>query len=382
MSYLNTTVKILPPSGIRRFFDLVVSAGPEVVSLGVGEPDFPTPWHVRESAMFALEKGFTSYTENVGLLELRTEIAKKYQEEASYKYDPKTEILVTNGVSEGMDLVFRSILEVGQGVLVPDPGFVCYDTLVTLAGGVPIPYNPLDVKNSLKNIPKNTKAIILNYPGNPVGNIFTKDELAFIAQKAEGLDLLVLSDEIYGGLSFEVPHESFIKIPKMVERTILFDGLSKNFSMTGFRIGWACGPAEIINAMTKIHQYSAMCSSSISQIAAIEALRRGKSEAKKMFDIFNSRRKFCIKKLKEIGVRFYEPQGAFYLFVNIEFSQMEDVSFCEKLLEEEKLAIVPGSAFGKNGRNWVRMTYAEGLANLQEAFKRFEKFYKKFDKEA
>lgn len=373
-SYLNTTVAALPPSGIRKFFDLVISAGPEVISLGVGEPDFPTPWHIRESVIFALEKGFTNYTENAGLLELREAIAKSTEKESRQKYDPKSEILITNGVSEGMDLVFRSILNPGEIVLVPNPGYVMYEPMIKLAGGTVALYDPMNISGI--QIAETTKALVLNYPGNPIGNVFVKEDLDRLAAIAENNDLVVLSDEIYGGLSFEHPHMSFVSLPKMKERTILFNGLSKTHSMTGFRIGWACGPEAIIGAMTKIHQYSALCSPSPSQIGALEALRKGTSEARRMHKIFDQRRKYCVSRLERMPIDFHRPEGAFYIFVDISSSGLDDVTFCEKLLAEQKLAIVPGSAFGSAGKNYVRMTYAASQEELEQAFDRFGEFMK------
>ncbi len=374
--FISNKVLKLPPSGIRRFFDLVISAGPDVVSLGVGEPDFPTPWHVRESVIFALEKGFTNYSENAGLMELREEIAKKTLADTRQKYDPKSEILVTNGVSEGMDLAFRTVLDPGEIVLVPDPGYVMYEPLVKLADGEVAFYDPTDLQTL--DVPANAKAIVLNFPGNPIGNIFTREDLELIAKKAEEHDLVILSDEIYGGLSFESPHISMLEIPNMRERTVLFNGLSKTHSMTGFRIGWVCGPAEIVGGMTKIHQYSALCAPSPSQIGSIEALRKGDKEAEKMKLTFDERRKYCLERLEKLNINFHRPQGAFYLFVDITSSGItDDVAFCEQLLAEQKLAIVPGSAFGKAGKGYVRMTYAASMEELAEAFDRFERFMNK-----
>jgi len=377
MFVLNETVKNLPPSGIRKFFDLVISAGPDVISLGVGEPDFPAPWHIRESVIFALEKGFTSYSENGGLLELREEISKKIYKQTKKKYCPKSEILVTNGVSEGVDLALRSILNPNDIVLVPDPGYVMYKPLVQLAGGKCEYYDPTNIFDIKVN--KNTKALVLNFPGNPIGNIFTKKELEFLADLVKKNNLIVISDEIYSYLSFVEKHISFIEIADMFERTLLFDGLSKSHSMTGFRIGWVCGPKELIGALTKIHQYAALCAPTPSQVGAIEAIRRGENEAKLMKQKFDQRRKFCIKKLEEIGIPFHFPKGAFYIFVNISGSKMDDVTFCEKLLKEQNLAIVPGSAFGTKGKGYVRMTYAESTKNLELALERLSKFWKKLN---
>lgn len=374
--FVNEIVRNLPPSGIRRFFDLVVSAGKDVVSLGVGEPDFHSPWHVRESAIFALEKGFTSYSENLGLFELREEIVKKTKKETGVKYNAKDEIIVTNGVSEGMDLAFRATVESGDVILVPNPGYVMYEPLIRLAGGTVDYYNPLDVK-SIK-VSKKTKGILLNYPGNPIGNTFSKIDLNYIANVAKKNDLLVYSDEIYGGLSFDFPHISFVSLVDMRERTILLNGLSKTHSMTGFRIGWACAPKKIISAMNKIHQYSALCASSISQIAAVEALRRGAEESKKMFEIFKERRDFCVKMLSSMNLKIKKPEGAFYIFADVSSFERDDVAFCENLLKIQKLAIVPGSAFGSAGSGYVRMTFAASMEELTEAFNRLEKFVKRY----
>ncbi len=374
--YLSDLVQTIPPSGIRKFFDLVINAGDDVISLGVGEPDFSTPWHIRESAIFALEKGFTSYSENAGLFELREEISKYHHLQTGHKYDPKEEVLVTNGVSEGMDLVFRAILNTGDRVLIPDPGFVCYESLVRLAGGVPVFYDPLNIKE-LETLEGKFKAIVLNFPGNPIGNIFSQKELELIADFAEKKDMIVLSDEIYAELSFEQKHISFLEIPNMIDRTILFGGVSKSHAMTGFRIGWACGNSAMISAMNKIHQYSAMCASSISQIATIEALRRGEKEVLKMHESYKKRRDFCLLKLKKLKIPCSKAEGAFYLFPDISASGLSDVEFCEKLLSEAKCAIIPGSAFGTKGKSHVRITYAEGMETLEIFFERFEKFWKK-----
>ncbi len=373
-SFLNETVKNIPPSGIRKFFDLVVSAGPEVVSLGVGEPDFPTPWAIRESAIFALEKGFTSYSENAGLLELREEVSLDIARKTTKTYNPKTEILITNGVSEGIDLALRAIINKGDKILVPDPGFVCYENLVKLAGGVCVFYDPLDL-TSLSTVKEaDLKGIILNFPGNPIGNIFSDKDLDFLADYCREHDLIALSDEIYDDLSFTQKHRSFLEV--YPDKTIYFNGLSKNYAMTGFRIGWVCADAILIEAMNKIHQYSAMCASAISQLAGIEALRRGTSEKLKMVKIYDERRHFCIARLTEMGLPFRTPEGAFYIFIDIRKSGLDEITFCEQLLLAEKLAVVPGSAFGKRGRGFIRITYAENQESLTKAFNRLERFMK------
>jgi len=385
--FLSSTVQQIPPSGIRKFFDLVLEAGDSVVSLGVGEPDFSAPWHVREAMIYSLEKGFTSYSENSGLLELREAIAQ-YTEEYSGKniYNPKTEIIVTNGVSEGMDIAFRATIERGEKILLPNPGFVMYEPLVRLAGGIPILYNPLKIQEltseKISEISGNDgegkiKGIVLNFPGNPIGNTFSKEDLQHIAEISKKHDFLIYSDEIYEKLVFEEKHTSILEFSGMRERTIYFNGLSKSHAMTGFRIGWACGPAEIISAMTKIHQYAAMCVSTPSQIASVEALRRGLPEVLKMREEYSRRRKFCIKRLTELNLKFETPKGAFYIFVHIPEKYKKtsgDIQFCEDLLTQNNLAVIPGSAFGTAGKNFVRMTYAASLEELTEAFLRLEKF--------
>lgn len=372
-NFLSSTVQKIPPSGIRKFFDLVLEAGDSVVSLGVGEPDFSAPWHVREAMIYSLEKGFTSYSENSGLFELRQEISEYTAEySGENKYDPKTEIVVTNGVSEGMDIAFRATIEKGEKILLPNPGFVMYEPLVTLAGGIPVLYDPLKI--SELHVPENTKGIVLNFPGNPIGNTFSKEELQHIAKISEEHNLLIYSDEIYEKLVFEEKHTSILEFSGMRAHTIYFNGLSKSHAMTGFRIGWACGPEKIINAMTRIHQYAAMCVSTPSQIASVEALRRGLPEVIKMKTEYAKRREFCIKRLTELQLHFETPKGAFYIFVKIPEKFSDDVQFCEELLTKNNLAVVPGSAFGTAGKNFVRMTYAASMDELIEAFVRLEKF--------
>ncbi len=369
MPSLNSTVSALKPSGIRRFFDLVLAAGPDVVSLGVGEPDFSAPWNVCESAIFALEKGFTSYTSNAGLLELREEISKTMPQAS---WDPKSEILITNGVSEGMDLAFRTCVNEGDVVLVPDPGYVMYEPLITLARGRVELYNPLKIREI--TIPQNTKGIVLNFPGNPLGNCFSKEDLQHIANLAIKHDFFIFSDEIYEALSFSAPHVSIMDIEGIKDRTLYFNGVSKSHAMTGFRIGWACGPKEIVEGMTKIHQYAALCACSLSQLATVEAMRRSQKDVKKMVTEYKKRRDYCVERLSKMPISFIPPQGAFYIFVNISKFFADDVQFCEAILKKEKLAVVPGSAFGSNGKGYFRMTYAASMEQLKEAMDRLERF--------
>jgi len=392
-NFLSSTVKQIPPSGIRKFFDLVLEAGDSVVSLGVGEPDFSAPWHVREAMIYSLEKGFTSYSENSGLLELREAISDytaEYSEKNPEKflYNSKTEIVVTNGVSEGMDIAFRATIERGEKILLPNPGFVMYEPLVRLAGGIPILYDPLKIQELeiSEESGGKIKGIVLNFPGNPIGNTFSHADLEYIAKISEEHNLLIYSDEIYEKLVFEERHTSIIEFSGMRERTIYFNGLSKSHAMTGFRIGWACGPESVIQAMTRIHQYAAMCVSTPSQIASVEALRRGLPEVMKMKDEYSRRRNFCIQRLTELNLDFETPKGAFYIFVEIPKTYQKisdknpeisgDVQFCEDLLTQNNLAVVPGSAFGTAGKNFVRITYAVSMEELTEAFLRLGKFLK------
>ena len=372
-SFLNPLVSEIPSSGIRKFFDFVLEAGPDVISLGVGEPDFPTPWHIRYQTIRALEEGVTSYTSNKGMTELRAAISKDISERYNVRYDYHEEVLVTNGVSEGMDLAFRACICPGDTVLIPDPSYVMYEPLIRLAQGDVSVYNPLDLSDLITAM-KSAKIVVLNYPGNPIGNTFSLEELEKIARAAERENCLIFSDEIYGLLSYKQEHYSFPAIEGMKERTIYFNGLSKSHSMTGYRIGWVCGPSEIIQAITRIHQYSALCASSFGQRASIEALENGESEAEKMKQEYDQRRLFCIKKLKELGLVFYPPSGAFYIFVNIQSTGLSSSDFCHQLLENEKLAVVPGNAFGPNGEGYIRMTYAENREALKEAFIRLERF--------
>ncbi len=377
--FLSSTVQQIPPSGIRKFFDLVLEAGDTVVSLGVGEPDFSAPWHVREAMIYSLEQGFTSYSENSGLLELRESIAQ-YTSEYSQKnpekfiYNPKTEIVVTNGVSEGMDIAFRSTINPGDKILLPDPGFVMYEPLVRLAGGIPILYDPLSIQELSVQENSGITGIVLNFPGNPIGNTFSKEDLYYISELAKENDVLIYSDEIYEKLTFEETHTSILEFAGMKERTLYFNGLSKSHAMTGFRIGWVCGPQHIIQAMTRIHQYAAMCVSTPSQIASVEALRRGLPEVQKMKEEYAKRRLFCIQKLTELKLKFEPPKGAFYIFVKIPENYNNDITFCEDLLRKNNLAVIPGSAFGNAGKGFVRITYAASMGELQEAFIRLEKF--------
>ena len=376
----------LSPSGIRKFFDLLYSME-GVISLGVGEPDFTTPWHIREAAIESIEKGQTMYTSNSGIEELRKELNKYLKNEYAADYDPISEILVTVGVSEGLDLAMRAIIDPGDEVIISDPAYVAYPSAVILADGIPISVPTyesnsfaLDAKDVEKYITSKTKAILIGYPSNPTGAVMSKEQLAAIAKLAIKNNLMVVSDEIYAKLVYGVNHTCIASMPGMKEHTILLNGFSKAYAMTGWRIGYACAPNEVIAAMTKIHQYSMMCASTMGQVAAIEALRNGADSVKEMVDDYNRRRRVIVKGLCDIGLSCFEPKGAFYAFPSIKCTGMTSEEFAEKLLAEEKVAAVPGSAFGKCGEGYIRCSYATSLPKIEEALKRMQRFVNKYRK--
>ncbi|WP_368297365.1 aminotransferase [Cytobacillus firmus] len=385
-SYLSKTVEELKPSGIRRFFDL--AAGMEgVISLGVGEPDFITPWSVREAAILSLEQGYTSYTANAGLMELREEIADYMQKSFGVSYSPQNEIIVTVGASQALDISLRAILDPGDEVIVVEPSFVSYVPLVTLAGGVPVQVQTLK-ENGFKILPEQlenaitgrTKAIMLCSPNNPTGTMLSGDELNAIAQIAEKYDLLVLSDEIYAELAYDDEYRSFAAIREMKKRTILISGFSKGFAMTGWRLGFVCAPEEISQAMLKIHQYAMMCAPTMAQFAALEALKTGRSDVEVMKKSYKRRRNYFVQSLNELGLTCHMPGGAFYAFPSIESTGLSSEEFAEKLLLEEKVAVVPGNIFGESGEGHVRCSYATSMELLQEAIKRISHFIKQNQK--
>ena len=385
-SYLSKTVEELKPSGIRRFFDL--AAGMEgVISLGVGEPDFITPWSVREAAILSLEQGYTSYTANAGLMELREEIADYMQKSFGVSYSPQNEIIVTVGASQALDISLRAILDPGDEVIVVEPSFVSYVPLVTLAGGVPVQVQTLK-ENGFKILPEQlenaitgrTKAIMLCSPNNPTGTMLSGDELNAIAQIAEKYDLLVLSDEIYAELAYDDEYTSFAAIREMKKRTILISGFSKGFAMTGWRLGFVCAPEEISQAMLKIHQYAMMCAPTMAQFAALEALKTGRSDVEDMKKSYKRRRNYFVQSLNELGLTCHMPGGAFYAFPSIESTGLSSEEFAEKLLLEEKVAVVPGNIFGESGEGHVRCSYATSMELLQEAIKRISHFIKQNQK--
>lgn len=385
-SYLSKTVEELKPSGIRRFFDL--AAGMEgVISLGVGEPDFITPWSVREAAILSLEQGYTSYTANAGLMELREEIADYMQKSFGVSYSPQNEIIVTVGASQALDISLRAILDPGDEVIVVEPSFVSYVPLVTLAGGVPVQVQTLK-ENGFKILPEQlenaitgrTKAIMLCSPNNPTGTMLSGDELNAIAQIAEKYDLLVLSDEIYAELAYDDEYTSFAAIREMKKRTILISGFSKGFAMTGWRLGFVCAPEEISQAILKIHQYAMMCAPTMAQFAALEALKTGRSDVEVMKKSYKRRRNYFVQSLNELGLTCHMPGGAFYAFPSIESTGLSSEEFAEKLLLEEKVAVVPGNIFGESGEGHVRCSYATSMELLQEAIKRISHFIKQNQK--
>ena len=370
----------LSPSGIRKFFDLLASME-GVISLGVGEPDFPTPWHIREAAIDSIQKGYTMYTSNSGMPELRRELARFLMRSYGVEYDPTVELLITVGVSEALDLAMRAVLDPGDEVIIPDPCFVAYGACVTLAGGKPVMIPTIEANgfeitaaDIEPHVTSRTRAILLGYPSNPTGAVMSREKLCEIAELARRRNLLVISDEIYAQLVYGVEHTCFASLPEMKESTILLGGLSKAYAMTGGRIGYAAGPKEIIAAMTKIHQYTIMSAPTMGQVAAIEALKSGEAASSEMVEAYNRRRLVIVKGLCDIGLSCFEPKGAFYAFPSIKVSGMSSEEFSEKLLVEEKVAVVPGAAFGACGEGYVRCCYATSLSDIAEALLRMKRF--------
>ncbi len=380
-------VNRIVPSGIRKFFDLLASIE-GVISLGVGEPDFTTPWHIREAAIYSLEKGYTMYTSNLGMPELRQELSRYLKNNYNLAYNPDGELLITVGVSEALDLAMRAILDPGDEVIMPDPHYVSYDACVILAGGTPIMV-PTNEENNFEisaadieaRITDKTKAILIGYPANPTGAVMSRDKLIQIAEVARRHKLLVISDEIYAKLVYDVEHTCLAALPEMKESTILLGGFSKTFAMTGWRIGYAAAPREITAAMTKIHQYTLLCAPIMGQVAAIEALKSGEASTAEMAEEYNRRRLVIVKGLNDIGLPCFEPHGAFYAFPSIKGTGMNSEEFAERLLIEEKVAVVPGVAFGQCGEGYVRCCYATSLVDIEEALSRMKRFVDKHKKE-
>jgi aminotransferase len=382
-SLISQRVNHISPSGIRKFFELIASME-GVISLGVGEPDFATPWHIREAAIYSLEKGYTMYTSNLGMPELRQELSRYLRENYNLVYDPDRELLITAGVSEALDLAMRAILNPGDEVIMPDPCYVSYNPCVALAGGrtIMVPTNEennfeiraADIEAEISN---KTKAILIGYPANPTGAVMSRNKLAQIAEVARRHHLLVISDEIYAKLVYGVEHTCFATLPEMKEDTILLGGFSKAHAMTGWRIGYTAANKEIIAAMTKIHQYTMLCAPIMGQVAAIEALRAGETSATEMVEEYNRRRLVIVKGLNDIGLSCFEPRGAFYAFPSIKSTGMTSEEFAERLLIEEKVAVVPGTAFGQCGEGYIRCCYATSLADIEEALSRMKLFVAK-----
>lgn len=377
---ISEKVNAIPPSGIRKFFDLI-SSMEGVISLGVGEPDFVTPWHIREAAIYSLEKGYTMYTSNKGMPELREALSRYLQACYGLYYDPDDEIVVTVGVSEALDLAIRAVLNPGDEVIMPDPCYVSYPACVTLVGGMPVMV-PTTEENGFKikaddivaRITPRTKAILIGYPANPTGAVMLKEELIQISEVVKRFNLLLISDEVYGRLVYGVEHTCLATLPGMKERTILLNGFSKAYAMTGWRIGYAASNKDVIAAMTKIHQYTMLCAPIMGQMAALEALKAGDSEVQAMLREYDRRRRVIVKGLRDIGLSCFEPMGAFYAFPSIRITGMTSEEFAERLLWEEKVAVVPGSAFGQCGEGYVRCCYAASLAEIEEAIKRIGRF--------
>ena len=383
---ISKTVVSLKKSGIRKFFD-IVSEMKDVISLGVGEPDFDTPWHIREEGIYALEKGKTFYTSNAGLKELRVEIDNYLKRTQNISYNPATEIIVTVGGSEAIDIGLRAMVNAGDEVIIPQPSYVSYEPCAILAGAKPL---IIDLKaenefrltaEELKNaITDKTKILILPFPNNPTGAIMERKDLEEIAKVCIENDIYVISDEIYGELSYKEKHVSIASIAGMKERTILINGFSKAYAMTGWRLGYACGPKEIIEQMVKIHQYAIMCAPTTSQYSAVEALKKGDDDLKLMRESYNQRRRFLMNAFKEMGLECFEPYGAFYVFPSIKEFGMTSEEFAMKFLEEEHVAVVPGTAFGDSGEGFLRISYAYSIENLKRAMERLKRFVEKLRK--
>lgn len=377
---LADTIVNIKPSGIRKFFDLV-SEMKDAISLGVGEPDFDTPWHIRDEGIYSLERGRTFYTSNAGLKELKEEIANYLRRRVHVDYDDRHEVLVTVGGSEAIDMAMRVMLNPGEEVLIPQPSYVSYEPCTIMAGGKPVIIElkaenefRLTPEELLEHITDKTKLLVLPFPNNPTGAIMEQKDLEVIAKVIIEKDLYVLSDEIYSELTYKEDHVSIASIPGMQERTILINGFSKAYAMTGWRLGYACGPRKIIEQMTKLHQYAIMCAPTTSQYAAVEALRNGDDDVAMMREAYNQRRRYLVHAFKEMGLECFEPYGAFYIFPCIKEFGMTSEEFASRFLMEEKVAVVPGTAFGNCGEGFLRISYAYSLENLKEALGRMQKF--------
>lgn len=386
---LSDTIVAIPPSGIRKFFD-IVSEMKGAISLGVGEPDFDTPWHIREEGIYSLEKGRTFYTSNAGLKELKVEICKYLERRCDVAYNPDKEVMVTVGGSEAIDIAMRAMLNPGDEVLIPQPSYVSYVPCAVLANGVPVIIEleekdrfRLTPEKLLEKITPKTKILVLPFPNNPTGAIMEREDLEKIAEIIIEKDLFVISDEIYSELTYGVErHVSIASLPGMKDRTVLINGFSKSYAMTGWRLGYACAPELILKQMLKIHQFAIMCAPTTSQYAAVDALRNGDEDVQHMRESYDQRRRYLIHALEEMGLDCFEPQGAFYMFPNIKRFGMTSDEFATRLLQEEKVAVVPGTAFGDCGEGFLRVSYAYSLKSLKEALGRIERFINRLDGKA
>lgn len=385
-SKFSKNVSVVPPSGIRKFFDLA-NTMEGVISLGVGEPDYAAPDKVIDACVKSLKEKKTSYTSNLGLIELRQAIAKLFTTRYGVDYDPKSEIVVTVGVSEAITIAMTALLNPGDEVLIPDPAYVAYPACVQFAGGTPVlvpTFEKDDFKLTVEELENkvtpHTKVLLVGYPNNPTGTVMTKADLEKIAAFVEKHDLIVISDEIYCDLTYEGQHTCFASLPGMKERTIVLNGFSKSYAMTGLRIGYLCAPAKAVEQIYKVHQYAILCASVTSQYGAIEALANCEEDVKAMYDEYAARRVMIYEGLKEIGLHCFEPKGAFYIFPDISITGMSDEEFCEELLKEEKIGVVPGSCFGVQGKNHIRISYAASRENIKEALKRIGAFVERHKK--
>ncbi len=370
----------IKPSGIRKFFDIVQETE-GAISLGVGEPDFDTPWHIRDEGIYSLEKGRTFYTSNSGLKELRTDISGYIKRKQGVESDPLHEVFITVGGSEAIDLALRAMVDPGDEVLIPQPSYVSYEPCAILADAVPVIIElkeenqfRLTAQEVLDKVTDKTKILVLPFPNNPTGAVMSREDLEAIAKVVIEKDLYVISDEIYGELTYSGKHVSIVSLPGMKERTILINGFSKAYAMTGWRLGYACGPKDIMAQMIKIHQFAIMCAPTTSQYAAVEALKNGDDDVAMMREEYNHRRRYLLNEFKRIGLTCFEPFGAFYVFPSIKKFGMSSDEFCTKLLMQEKLAVVPGTAFGDSGEGYIRISYAYSLENLKAAMERLERF--------
>ncbi|WP_026664562.1 pyridoxal phosphate-dependent aminotransferase [Butyrivibrio sp. FC2001] len=384
---LSDKIVDIKPSGIRKFFDVVKTID-GAISLGVGEPDFDTPWHIRDEGIYSLEKGRTFYTSNSGLAELKSEICNYLKRKQNTVYEPGKQVLVTVGGSEAIDLAIRAMINPGEEVLIPQPSYVSYEPCAILAGAKPVIIElkeenefRLTAQEILDNVTDKTKLLVLPFPNNPTGAIMERSDLEAIAKVIIEKDLYVISDEIYSELTYTDKHVSIVEIPGMYERTILINGFSKSYAMTGWRLGYACGPEIIIEQMTKIHQFAIMCAPTTSQYAAVEALKNGDDDVKMMRDQYNHRRRYLVHELRDMGLPCFEPFGAFYIFPCIKKFGMSSDEFATRLLQEEKLAVVPGTAFGDCGEGFLRISYAYSLDDLKKAMERLRRFIGKLEKE-